>query len=265
MNETNKTLYIPLYGKAMVSRLGIILEDKKAEQIWDREAFPLGKKSKSKWLAYYMAMRARVFDTAVTNAISAEPDAVVLHIGCGMDSRYERLGPAVRWYDIDFPAVIEEKKKYFAENSNYHLMAGDAIEAEKWIGSFQQKKAIVVMEGVSMYLTKEQMKNLVAVLQGHFEKTVLIADFYSEFAAKVSKYKNPVNDVGAAIYSGMDNPQELVINNNVHFVKEWDMTPNRLIDQLTKSEQKIFHRLYAGKFAKSLYRMFEYHLFSLCK
>ena len=33
MNNVNKTLYIPLYGKAYVSRRGLLLEDKKAEEI----------------------------------------------------------------------------------------------------------------------------------------------------------------------------------------------------------------------------------------
>ena len=47
MNEVNKTLYIPLYGKALVSRRGIILKDTKAEEIWAAEQFPLKGKSKS--------------------------------------------------------------------------------------------------------------------------------------------------------------------------------------------------------------------------
>lgn len=38
MNEINKTLYIPLYGKAKVSKMGIILNDKTAETIWDENA-----------------------------------------------------------------------------------------------------------------------------------------------------------------------------------------------------------------------------------
>ena len=62
MNNVNKTLYIPLYGKAYISRKGIILRDPKAEEIWQEEGFPLKGKSKSKWLAYYMGMRAAVFD-----------------------------------------------------------------------------------------------------------------------------------------------------------------------------------------------------------
>ena len=34
MNNVNKTLYIPLYGKAYVSKKGIILNDKKAEEVF---------------------------------------------------------------------------------------------------------------------------------------------------------------------------------------------------------------------------------------
>ena len=62
MNNVNKTLYIPLYGKAYVSNKNIILRDKKAEEIWEKEGFALKGKSKSKWLAYYMAMRSVIYD-----------------------------------------------------------------------------------------------------------------------------------------------------------------------------------------------------------
>ena len=65
MDGVNQTLYIPLYGKAFVSNKNIILKDEKAEEIWKKEGFPLKGKSKSKWLAYYMAMRAAVYDAWV--------------------------------------------------------------------------------------------------------------------------------------------------------------------------------------------------------
>ena len=51
MDGVNKTLYIPLYGKALVSRKGLFLSDKWAEQIWETEQCPLKGKSASKWLA----------------------------------------------------------------------------------------------------------------------------------------------------------------------------------------------------------------------
>lgn len=150
MNNANKTLYIPLYGKAYVSKKRIILEDKKAEQIWKQEGFALKGKSKSKWLAYYMGMRSAVFDDWVKKQITENPNAIVLHIGCGMDSRVERVNAQnTQWYDVDFPDVIEERKRYYTENDHYHMLASDARE-QAWITALpKDKDAIIVMEGVT--------------------------------------------------------------------------------------------------------------------
>lgn len=82
MNSVNKTLYIPLYGKSFVSKKGLFLADKKAEEIWEAEGFSLKGKASSKWLAYYMGVRSAVFDEWVKQQMAAVPNAVVLHIGC---------------------------------------------------------------------------------------------------------------------------------------------------------------------------------------
>ena len=114
MDEVNKTLFIPLYGKAMVSKQHIILNDPTAEMIWAAEGFPLQGKSASKWLAYNMAMRARVFDDWTDAMLAQEPDALVLHIGCGLDSRCDRVKqPYVQWIDCDFPDVIDIRNRFF--------------------------------------------------------------------------------------------------------------------------------------------------------
>ena len=72
MNNVNKTLYIPLYGKSYVSKKGILLHDPKAEEIWAAEGFKIRGKSASKWLAYYMGMRSAP-KAAFPAQLSAEP------------------------------------------------------------------------------------------------------------------------------------------------------------------------------------------------
>lgn len=91
MDNVNKTLYIPLYGKAYVSCRGLFLRDEKAEEIWQAEGFVLKGKAKSKWLAYNMGMRAAVFDRWTEEMLRKHPESVVLHLGCGMDSRCCRV------------------------------------------------------------------------------------------------------------------------------------------------------------------------------
>ena len=258
MNSVNKTLYIPLYGKSYVSKKGLFLEDKKAEEIWEAEGFSLKGKSKSKWLAYYMGIRSAVFDEWLKQQMTHAPDSVVIHIGCGMDSRVIRVGTKNhKWYDIDFSEVIEERKRYYAESDSYKMIAGDARDC-KWLTSIKENKsAIVVMEGVSMYLTAYEMRNLADCLCAHFEQIVLLVDSYTSFAAKMSKHRNPINDVGVTEVYGIDDPKDY-LREELAFVKEHIMIPQKHIDELKGMERFIFAKLYAGRFSKKLYRLFEY-------
>lgn len=258
MNNVNKTLYIPLYGKAYVSKKGIILEDKKAEEIWAKEAFELKGKSRSKWLAYYIGMRSAVFDEWIKRKMAQMQNAVVIHIGCGMDSRALRVDAGNHmWYDVDFAEVIRERKRYYTESANYRMIPGDARDSSWLTGIPETKRAIIVMEGVSMYLTVSELKALISSLSDHFEQVSLLMDCYTVLAAKMSKYKNPINDVGVTMVYGLNHP-ELMENSRFSFVQEHSMTPETLVNALHGCERYIFRKLYAGKMAKKLYRLYEY-------
>jgi len=181
------------------------------------------------------------------------PDAVVLHIGCGMDSRILRVGEGNHlWFDVDFPEVIQQRKRYFEETENYKMISGDLREKD-WLEVIPGKKAIVVLEGVCMYVKPEELKTALENLYAHFEQVQILMDCYTEFAAKASKYKNPINDVGVTLVYGMDDP-----NNLPGFVWEHEMTPEELIDQLKAMEKRIFRSVFAGGFSKKMYRLYEY-------
>jgi len=259
MNSVNKTLYIPLYGKFYVSKKGIILNDKTAEQIWEKEGFELKGKSKSKWLAYYMGMRSAVFDNWLIKQMEADKEAVILHIGCGMDSRIHRVGAGGHlWYDVDFPDVIQERKLYYQEDEYYHMIESDARE-NAWMNSLPAaEKAIIVMEGVSMYFKPEELKRLLRDLTNHFKRVSVLMDCYTDFAAKATKYKNPINEVGVTEVYGVDEPYILEEDAGLSYVKEHDMTPDYLINELRGMEKAIFKKVFAGSFSKKIYRMYEY-------
>ena len=253
MNSINKTLYIPLWGKAYVSELGIILDDPRAGDIWAEEEFTLRGKSASKWLAYYMGMRAAVFDRWVKEQMDAAPDAVVLHIGCGLDSRCERVGTqSHRWFDVDFPQVIGERRRYYRETENYRMVSADMTDPH-WLEDLPGGDAVVIMEGVSMYLPPAELKLALDRIAEHFDSVHLLMDCYTTFAARASRYKNPINDVGVTKVYGMDDPNTLP-----GFLREHDMTPPDLIDQLRGMERWIFRKLYAGSMSKKMYRLYEY-------
>ena len=258
MDSVNKTLYIPLYGKAYVSRRGILLHDPKAEQLWDAESFPLKGKSRSKWLAYYMGMRSAVFDRWLAAKLAEAPDAVVLHLGCGLDSRVLRLNDHNNsWYDVDFPEVIQERRRHYQEDARYHMIGAD-IRCPDWLDTISRGGiGIIVMEGISMYLSPAELQTVLTRLNGHFDSVHVLMDCYTELAAKASRHRNPINEVGVTQVWGLDDPKALEPS-GLTFVQTHDMTPADMIAELAPMERVIFKAVYAGKLSKNLYRMYEF-------
>lgn len=258
MNEINKTLFIPLYGKAFVSNRNIILKDSDAERIWAKEGFKLHGKSKSKWLAYNMAMRARVFDDWTNLMLENNRDALVLHVGCGLDSRYRRIKQSYKlWLDCDLPDVVAVRRKYYEETENYRMVELDATNISQ-IESFPDSKtAIVVLEGISMYLSNEQLHEFFRALQDKYETLHVLMDVYTEFGAKASKYKNPVNDVGVTKLYGIDDIEGLISDLRINLKKEHSFTPENLVDELRGFDKKFFKWMFTGRIYGKIYRLYE--------
>ncbi len=259
MNNVNRTLYIPLYGKALVSRKGILLHDPCAEGIWQQAGFPLKYKSRSKWLAYFMAMRARVFDDWTLAQLAGQTDVLVLHIGCGLDSRVLRIGnPAARWFDIDLPEVIAQRRKHFQPDERYVMLPGDAADPV-WVDDLPHvSHAIVLMEGISMYLQSDDIRRLLEALTCKYAKVRLLMDVYTTLGARVSRYRNPINDVGVTRVYGIDDPESLLGQSGLRFAGERSLTPAHLVDELSGFDRAFFSRMFAGRFARRMYRLFEY-------
>ena len=258
MNEVNKTLYIPLYGKSKVSKQGIILNDSSAEKIWEEEGFTIHGRSKSKWLAYNMAMRARVFDDWTGRMLHQNENALVLHIGCGLDSRCMRVGSSyTRWIDCDLPDVITIRRKYFQESEKYQMMTLDASDSAQ-IGSLPDSEtAIVVLEGLSMYLTNDQICNFLHALEIKYQNLQILMDVYTEFGARISKYKNPVNDVGVNILYGISDIRSVIRGLRIEPVAEHTFTPTALIDELPFAERFFFKLFFTGRLYRKIYRLYE--------
>lgn len=259
MNNINRTLYIPLYGKALVSRRGLIIHDEDAERIWAQEGFPLHGKARSKWLALYMSMRAAVFDAWLDRAMKDDATCTVIHIGCGMDARVNRVGTQGHaWYDVDFPEVIAARERYFSETKDYTMLAAD-VRQHAWLHRIPSgSNVVIVMEGVSMYLSPPELQELLISLRVHFSSVRILMDCYTTFAAKAGRRRNPVSNVGVMQTWGVDDPGKLAESAGITFVRELPMTPDTLVDQLTGMERTIFRKVYGGSISGRLYRLYEF-------
>ena len=202
-----------------------------------------------------MAMRARVFDDWLKDKLN--DDCVILHLGCGMDSRYLRVECTCLWYDIDFEDVIKERRRYYHESESYHMIGTD-LNQSGWIDDIKKdKNVIVLIEGMSMYMKYHDLESLFSIISQNFEHVSLLMDCYSEFGAKMSKYKNPIHEVGVYEVYGLDEPEKLD-HTGLYYSQSYNMTPDCLIDELEGMDHVIFKTLYSGRTAKKIYKLYEF-------
>lgn len=162
LNNESKTLFIPLLGKAVMSKDNIFLSDPKAEEIISKIDYKFASLRQSKWLSMFMSLRAMLIDELCNKYILEHPNVTVIHLGCGLDSRCLRVNQNYGfWYDIDYENVIDIRKQFYDIDSKYKMIGSSVIDF-KWLEKIDNSENIlVVMEGLTMYLSEEEMKELI--------------------------------------------------------------------------------------------------------
>lgn len=259
MTNESKTLYIPLYGKAMMSREGLF-EDKTAEKIVSSLSDELSYVDTSKRLAIYMAMRAMQYDELTEKIAKEKPALTVIHLGCGLDGRCKRINTDIKnWYDLDFPDVIEVRKQHYDETEKYHMIPSPVTDFS-WLEkiSYGGEKVLVIAEGLSMYLSHRDITQLMDEVQKRFKSTIFLFDAYSSKSAKMTKIKNPINKVKAKIDFCLDHPETLETNEKIKCIFNNDIILRKYIEKLSGAYKLRFK--FMRKFGKSLYRIFGYEI-----
>jgi len=196
-----ETLLIPLYIRAIESqRPDALLKDENAVALVAQmeSAFSGIKQIKmDENDRLTLILRNREFDRYVRDFLARYPQAVVVHIGCGLDARFERVDNGqVEWYDLDLPEVIELRRKFIdEEGGRYHFLACSAFDSA-WIDMVsihRQRPFIFLAEGVFMYFKEAQIQSLVLTLLDHFPGAELVFDAFSPFLVKMNNFRFKVS------------------------------------------------------------------------
>ena len=265
LSNESKTLFIPLLGKALMSKNNLFLSDTKAEEIISKVDYDFNSLKQSKWLSMYMSLRASIIDELTNKYLSSHKDAVVIHLGCGLDSRNLRVNQDYyKWYDIDFENVIDIRRRFYDENDSYKMIGSSVIDF-KWLEQVEIKiNVLIVAEGLTMYLFANEIKELLANINVKFKNAHLLFDAYSKRGVRASKIKNPVNQVGAKIKYGFNKESEfLAMNDNLEHYATHLIKKNE--NNLKGWTKFIFNNLYCGKVSQSIYKIYEFDLNTINK
>ncbi len=244
LDKEKETLLIPLYGKAIESKKkSPILLDKKAIEIVEKIDYDFKSLKIPSKTNIMMCLRAKLFDNYVRDYLNQKDKSIVLHLGCGLDSRFDRINNSnVEWYDLDFKEVIDIRQNFYHESEKYHLIASSVTELE-WINKIPvgEENYLVIAEGLMMYLKENEIRTLLNSIKKKIGSYTLIFDTYSVYTAKKVKNHPSIKKTGAKIYWGIDNPNELCSwDSNIRFIKDIVFTSNEEIEKMDLGTKLIY-------------------------
>jgi methyltransferase (TIGR00027 family) len=186
------TMLVTLFLRALDAKeTSPVLGDRFAAEAVDRIAYDWTKIDKPNMARnrFPVVLRAKRFDEWTTDFLRRHPDATVLHLACGLDSRAFRLDlpSGVRWFDVDLPDVMELRRELYRETGDYHMISASVTD-EAWLAEIPAgKPALIIAEGLLMYLHEAEVRQLLRRLTEHFPSGELIFDGVSPWVVKMTR------------------------------------------------------------------------------
>lgn len=190
LTNEQQTLFIPLCGKALDYRSkNFLLNDRMAFEIIEKAKIDLSGYKRTGGKIF--AVRAKQYDKWTRDFISQNMDAVVVHLGPGLDARIIRVQPprSVTWFDVDYREVIDLREAFYLETEAYKMIRASITDAH-WLETIPaDRPAFVLAEGVFEYLSEAEIKTLLSRLVNHFSRAQIAFDVMNE-SARTSANKN---------------------------------------------------------------------------
>lgn len=174
-NISDTARWVAVYRAMETARPDAIFRDPFADRLAGErghqilEAMPKGRA-----YAWPMIVRTAVFDEMILDAVRKRSADLVVNLAAGLDARPWRLPlPAsLHWVDVDLPGILNYKTETLREEKpvcRYEAVVTDLRDLEARRALFSRlgagaSRAVVLSEGLLIYLTPEQVASLAADL-----------------------------------------------------------------------------------------------------
>ena len=157
----------------------------------------------------YSVVRGWYFDRAVKRFIDTHPRPVVVNVGCGLDTRFQRIGGGKAiFYDMDLPEVIALRRELIPEQPGNVYIAASLLETD-WMDDLRRRHPdgafIFVVEGVLMYFYEKQVKSFLHHVANRFGGGELWFDVCGTIMSRHGVKPDSLRKHEAQIRSGISN------------------------------------------------------------
>src|SRR4051794_4974353 len=243
-----KTLTPVLKAKALDNRLpDPILGDEYAERAMRRlDPDYDDRRFGTSQMGLAAVVRTKAHDDWARSFLADHPDAVVLHLGCGLDARVHRIDPpaTVDWYDLDYPAVVELRQQFLPPHEHYDLIGSDVTDLT-WLEHVPRgRPVLMIAEGLVPYLTEADARRLLAGVIDAFPSGRILFDTVSVWAWHASRWDPVGRRYNARFHCGFDEPAALAAwHPRLEYVDEAPMNDSPVLMAKAPTAVRRMYRL----------------------
>jgi O-methyltransferase involved in polyketide biosynthesis len=222
-----ETMIQTLYARAKESQKpDHKIYDVKAIEIVSAMDYDFSNADKDFAMSSGVIARTIMLDKMVKDYVSKNPDAIVINIACGMDTRFYRSDNGrIRWYNIDLPVTIDVRNRFLKEPARVVNIAKSAMDAS-WADDIEKNAPsyLVVIEGLSMYLSENDIKKILSIISSNFKNVTLYMETMSPMVVKKVKEKS-IEASNAKFTWGVSSGKELEsYNSSFKFIRDDSLT-----------------------------------------
>ena len=185
-----ETMLQTIYARAKESRGRGAIHDAKAEEIIDRLDYDFSLADKDAAMHSGVIARTIVLDRLTEDFLLKNPGAAVVNIACGLDTRCYRMAGFTHWYNLDLPETMAVRERLLPENGAISQIAMSAME--DWGGQIQEQNvpALVIIEGLTMYLSEADVQKIFAIIACRFPKVTVFVETMNPMVVKRFKERS---------------------------------------------------------------------------
>ena len=185
-----ETMLQTVYARAKETRTRGAIRDDKAVELVEQLDYDFSLADKDAAMSSGVIARTIVLDKLVSRYLAQNPGAVVVNIACGLDTRCYRMQGYTHWYNLDLPETIAVREKLLPEQGRISQIACSAMDDWGSQITEQDKPVLVIIEGLTMYLSEADVQRIFAVIAARFAKATVFVEIMNPAMVKHFKEKS---------------------------------------------------------------------------
>lgn len=194
INGVPETMLQTMYARAKeTKKKNAVIHDDKAVEIVESLDYDFDLADKDAAMGSGVIARTIMLDKMVSDYLRKHKNAIVVNIACGLDTRcYRNEGKYKKWYNIDLIDTINVREKFMKEQGPVIYQFAESAMDEAWAEKveYNGESVLVVIEGLTMYLTEEDVVKIFEIIDKKFKKTTVFVEVMSPFVVKNIKEKS---------------------------------------------------------------------------